>query len=105
VSIRQDGQPLAEVASAADGNFEFRGMRPGLYQLVSNDETVLYRVWAPETAPPIAASEVVLVRHDPPADLHHHGLGRRFLISGLIITSGMIGGIIGYNIKDNDTAS
>lgn len=49
---------LGSVASTdAEGRFAFRGLRPGLYQLATQDgrATCLCRAWRPEAAPPLAS--------------------------------------------------
>lgn len=72
------GQPAAKVAvravglghraeqsvtgqTDAQGNFELAGLNGGVYRLETTQGARLCRVWAPNTAPPVADASVLLV--------------------------------------------
>jgi len=61
VVVRQDGREIARTSARRSGEFELRGLRGGVYHVVAGDEVVVVRAWAPGTAPPAAATELLLV--------------------------------------------
>ena len=60
VSLRSQGKQLVAIKSGKEGYFAFKGVRGGVYQIVTRDGQGTYRVWSPGTAPP-AAEEGALV--------------------------------------------
>ncbi len=102
----------AEVVGLAktqvDGSFTIRQIRPGLYELATSHSTNVYRVWAPRTAPPAAQSTALLVQGNTIVR-GQEGVWsptrRALILGGIIITSGVVGGVIGYTIKDDESAS
>lgn len=60
VSLQQAGEEVAATVTNEEGVFAVRGLRGGLYQVVSDGGVVTYRLWAPNTAPP-AANQAALV--------------------------------------------
>lgn len=107
VNLCQGTGICASGTTDAKGGFVLRGVKPGVYQLATGEAAALYRVWTAPTAPPAAKPNALLVEgQSVTRGQLDWSPGRRALIlSGIIITSGVIGGVIGYNIKDDDSAS
>ena len=57
------GLEIAVATTDAQGRFAFRGMRAGVYQVVSQQGRGVYRVWMPGTAPPAARPGVLIVNN------------------------------------------
>ncbi len=103
-------EPVARVSTGADGRFAFTGVRPGLHALATDQVQLAVRVWSPSAAPPSAVSEVLVVTEQGPVVRGAFGgfwpkWQHPLLVGGLLITAGVIGGVIGYNIRDFDPAS
>lgn len=60
VTLAAQGKPLAATKSTPEGYFAFKGLRGGVYQVVTEEGYGVYRAWSPGTAPP-AAKKVALV--------------------------------------------
>jgi hypothetical protein len=60
VQLFQDQQMLNRVVTNANGRFALPSMRGGVYTLSCGNHVGLYRLWAPNTAPPRAESALVL---------------------------------------------
>lgn len=118
--MNREGKPQAnsdillvkgnEIVTAAktrdDGSFAIKLVRPGVYEIASANASSVYRVWNARSAPPAAQSTAMLVESNTIVRGQEWSPMRRALIlSGVIITSGVIGGVIGYNIKEEDDAS
>ncbi len=101
IVMRKDGRPIAQTTTGRDGKFAFAQLRPGVYEIASGDSSGVYRVWANRTAPPAATAGILLVDDNGVVRAAgQHNWRRGLLIGGLLITSGVIGGVIGYNVKD-----
>lgn len=61
VSIRQAGQEVASAVTDETGSFAAAGLRGGQYEVVAADGSVVYRLWAPGTAPPAANTAALVV--------------------------------------------
>jgi len=61
VSVWQNGQQLGSAVSDKDGHLVVAGLRGGVYQVRSGEHGALYRLWAPQTAPPAAQPGVLMV--------------------------------------------
>ncbi len=61
VSLRQAEEEIASVLTDEQGNFSFQGLQGGLYQIVTVNSSVVYRLWAPRTAPPAANTSALIV--------------------------------------------
>lgn len=78
VSIRQGDQEIVRTVSDRNGVFAARELRGGHYSLVTEQGVQQCRLWAPNTAPP-GASENVVVLHGEPivrgqfGPVHGHG--------------------------------
>ncbi len=71
VALYQNGQALVSTVSNENGNFGITNMSGGVYQIVAGDGQGVYRFWAPQTAPPGAQTQSVVVTSAPtgPAEL------------------------------------
>jgi len=105
VLVRQNGQVAAEAASDATGKFALAGVRPGVYEVATGHTTGVYRVWTQKSAPPAAIDGVLIVDDENVVRAQGRDWRRVMLVTGLIVTAGVVGGVIGYNIKDDDDAS
>ncbi len=61
VSLQQNGTELVRTATDANGLYAIKGLRGGVYHVVSGKTVDTYRLWAPGTAPPAAIDAAMLV--------------------------------------------
>ena len=61
VSLRQAGQEVANATTDTQGRFDVQGLQGGQYQAVAENGSVVYRLWAPQTAPPAANTSALIV--------------------------------------------
>jgi hypothetical protein len=61
VSIRQGKEEVAQATTDKDGRFEAKNLKGGVYLVTSNNGYGLFRFWAPQSAPPAAHEEVLLM--------------------------------------------
>ncbi len=61
VSLQTGGKEVARVVSDDMGRFRATGLKGGVYQVASTGQQGVYRLWAPQTAPPAAAKGLSLV--------------------------------------------
>ena len=104
--VRRDSETLAVTTTDANGHFFVRGLSAGVYEIVTNGVGRIVRVWAPGTAPPVAARAIDL-RTGPDVvrgNFSEDHLRRAAIIASVIGTAGVLGGVIGYNIRDNDAS-
>jgi len=64
VRVLQNAQEIAGAKTDAEGRFAIEGLRGGVYQVVTAQGSGVYRLWAPQTAPPSAEPAVLLVGGD-----------------------------------------
>jgi hypothetical protein len=106
VVLRNGREVLGTAKTQPDGSFAIKQVRPGLYEVATAKSSNVYRVWSARTAPPAAKPNAMLVEENVVVRGQEWSPVRRAVIlGGVIITSGVIGGVIGYNIKDDDSAS
>jgi len=61
VQIRQSDRDVASVTTDANGQFRAAGLLGGVYQVTAGNASGVYRLWAPNTAPPVASRGALLV--------------------------------------------
>jgi len=105
VQIRRGGRVIATVATNPAGRFAVNNARAGMYQISSGQASAVYRVWTAQAAPPAALTRALLVDNDGVVRGQGGNWKRLFLGASLVITAGVIGGVIGYNIRDAEDAS
>jgi hypothetical protein len=59
VVIGQNGKAVAELRTDAEGRFAAKGLKPGVYQVVSHGGLSNYRVWEADQAPVDAKKGVI----------------------------------------------
>jgi hypothetical protein len=64
VVIARQGKRIATTETGADGSFAVTGLGGGVYQIVTAQGGAAYRLWAPRTAPPAAATNALIVNGD-----------------------------------------
>lgn len=112
VSLAANGELVADAVVGADGKFAIVGIRPGVYSVSVGESQNVVRLWSTTAAPPAATPELLLVdqqslvvRGKGGGGAHLPSFDHPFLVGGMLLTAGLIGGVIGYNIKDFDPAS
>lgn len=100
----QNGQAVSQTSTDQEGRFVITGLGGGLYQISTSQSSNVCRVWAPNTAPPIATTQLLLTASDdvqrgqrPAIDLLHP------ILIGLIIAAAIAIPIALHD--DNDDAS
>jgi hypothetical protein len=61
VSVRYANHEVVRTTCDANGVFAARGLRGGQYLLLTDDGVSVCRLWAPDTAPPVARPAALLV--------------------------------------------
>jgi hypothetical protein len=89
VSVVHDGKTVAGTKTSADGTFAVRGLRGGAHVVMSGEHGGVYRMWAPETAPPSARPGIMIVRGSAATR------GQNGWMSGKgLLMAGALGGIV-----------
>jgi len=61
VTLADHQQEIARARTDQEGKFSVTGLRGGVYQISSHGQVSVYRLWATNTAPPVAQHGVTLV--------------------------------------------
>ena len=61
VRFIQNGKQVAVTITDSEGYFAVKGLSGGVYQVATGENVMIYRVWAANTAPPIAQHDILLV--------------------------------------------
>ncbi len=61
VKLLQGGEEIAQTVTDQEGHFKVANLRGGVYQVSAQNTQESVRLWAEDTAPPAAESEVVIV--------------------------------------------
>ena len=100
IKVRKAGTTVHHSMTGKDGQIVLSRLRPGVYEITSGARGGIYRLWAPQTAPPQATTGILLTDDGGVVRGSRGGWQKAALIGGGIITSGVLGGVIGYNLKD-----
>lgn len=104
IAVRRHGQTVGSSRTDAEGHFAIAGLQAGVYQLETAEGSGLCRLWTAEAAPPAAHDNVLVVCGQEVVRGQHGHRGpdarrRLLLIGGMAAAAGVIGGVIGYNIR------
>lgn len=102
VSVRRSGKVVATTVSDRDGDFRVTNLRGGTYQVVAAQSEGTYRAWAPDTAPPSAAPEVVMVSQPEVIDQGPSGPPLGALAIGALALAGVGAGFAISNSVENN---
>ena len=61
IQVLRDGHPVARPVTDREGRFTVTLDRGGIYQLVTDAGTAVFRAWSPGTAPPNASKSLIVV--------------------------------------------
>ena len=110
VSLQTGGKEVVRVVSDDAGRFRATGLKGGVYQVASTGHQGVYRLWAPQTAPPAAAKGLSLMSR--PVDVvrgqYGPGPGNPFSAAGQwiaehpIITAAAVAAAIAIPIAVDD---
>ena len=70
-----DATPLAIVQTDSQGRFAVNGLSGGVYRVETPAGASMYRLWAPNTAPPSATTSALVMQGDPTIRGNLGGLG------------------------------
>lgn len=104
VLIAQNGKPVTELRTDADGRFAAKGLQPGRYQVVSHGGVQTYDVFAKGQAPQHAKRGVVH-RVDPQVARGAPGSPFRSLLSHPMVIATAIAAAVAIPLSLNDDAS
>lgn len=94
IAVGQNGKLLKSTRTDENGRFQFSGLSGGVYQVATDSGVGIYRLWAPQTAPPAAKSSALLVEDET---VVRGGLGGGGII-GLLSNPWVLGGLTGAAI-------
>jgi len=101
INVRAAGINLQRAVTKEDGKITLSELKPGIYEITSGTQSGIYRLWAPHTAPPKVTSGILLIDDGTVVRGSRGGWQKAAIVGGVIITSGVLGGVIGYNLKDD----
>jgi hypothetical protein len=109
VVIGQRGEPLSVTQTNAKGQFAFSGLKGGVYQLATNTNGGVYRLWATGTAPPAAQPNALVVHGDTVVRGHTGGCCQRLIalmsnpwFCGTLVAAAIVVPLV---LDDDDDAS
>jgi hypothetical protein len=99
VAVVYAGKQVAVTTTNEQGQFHVTKLRGGIHQVVSGAGTAVYRLWAPETAPPTATQQAMIV-----ADGHvQRGQGPvKRIVTNPWVVAGVVGAAIAVPIAVNN---
>lgn len=100
LTIRAAGKTVHDSVTGKDGQVVLSQLKPGVYEVTSGTRVGIYRLWAPQTAPPRVTTGILLIDQDGVVRGSRGGWQKAAIVGGVIITSAVLGGVIGYNLKD-----
>lgn len=81
IRISHGSQTVALVRSDERGAYAVTGLRGGLHSIATDEGATLCRFWAPGSAPPGAAEQLLLVSGDAALRGNHH---KRYAVAGML---------------------
>jgi hypothetical protein len=93
VAFHQDGQVIAQPISDRTGQFSVNGLGGGVYQVSTATDSGVYRLWAPNTAPPPAQGQMTLV-DNPAAAVPAPVVRGQFGVLSLLSNPWVVGALI-----------
>jgi hypothetical protein len=84
VAVRHNETNVATATSGLDGKFVVSGLQGGIFQVSAGQGIEIYRLWAPETAPPAAGSSALIVHNGVTVRGQVSSIGK-FLANPLLI--------------------
>ena len=60
ILLKKDGTIVASTQSSDSGHFSVAGLSGGVYEVVADESSSMWRVWQPETAPPGASGSMAI---------------------------------------------
>jgi hypothetical protein len=98
------GEAVVAVTKTDDrGYFVVQGLQGGVYAITAEGASSLYRLWAPNTAPPTAQGGAMLVAGNDVVRGQLLGLGG--MNTGTLVMLGIAGGIVTAGLIDQDKGS
>jgi hypothetical protein len=61
IALYQDGHVITTVCTGPSGEFAISQLTAGIYELQTPAGRTMYRLWAPNTAPPVAQDGIVMI--------------------------------------------
>ena len=101
VSIRNNGEEIAQVKTDELGRYTVRGLSTGMYQVATKEGGANYRVWDANVAPPAAQPGALMIIGQPVRGQGGGLLGNPWVLGG--IAAAAI--IIPLALDDDDPAS
>jgi len=90
VAVVQQGKVITGTTTDTSGRFAIAGLRGGMYQVVTPQGAAAYRLWAPNTAPPAAQADALIVNG---ATVVRAGMGGGGVV-GFLSNPWVLGGIV-----------
>lgn len=87
ISVLYQGKEVATTVTDAQGKYAVRGLRGGVHQVVAGNSAGIYRLWAPQTAPPAAQAGAL---HVADGSVVRGKLGDGTLLGNPLVLGGII---------------
>ncbi len=108
VSVRRLGREMAATETDQFGRFQVQGLRGGTYEIVAGQAHGVYRIWAPNTAPPLARPSALVVAMEGSVRGNQgpigYWLGNPWVVAGLVAAAITVPIVI-HNQRINRTTS
>ena len=101
VTVRQGKTEIGKTVTNKDGLYSFKNMKGGVYQVASGNTEGVFRVWAEQTAPPVAKEHALLVMGENGARGQFGAVDPTFVIlTGLILATLVVSAITLSKVND-----